>query len=274
MGFTSFSKTNDVEVILTGDVMLGRTVMTKSLDLYDPVYPFRKVASELTNADIVFINLENPIVDDCPRIYKGFKFCATPKMVEGLTASGVDVVTLANNHSGNFGQDGIEETVKTLESRGILITGLGKLSTMTVNEVEFGFLGFDFVSGEPKVTDFELVSSSNDKVDVLIVGVHWGNEYTEKASSIQREWAERLVEAGADVVVGHHPHWVQEKENINGKAVYYSLGNFVFDQMWSEKTREGTVVQLTYGNGELIGERVINTYMENWAQPEFVEAKE
>lgn len=260
-----------VEILLTGDVMLGRTVMTKSLDLNDPTYPFKKVNDELRKADIVFINLENPVVTGCPRTYEGLKFCTSPELVKGLTFAGVDVVTLANNHSRNYGWEGLDGTVAILNKNGILTTGLGNLVTKKLKGTTFGFLGFDFSSQEPKEGDYNLISKSKKTVDVLIVGVHWGAEYRNEPSKGQKEWAKKLVESGADVVVGHGPHWVQEEEYINGKPVFYSLGNFIFDQMWSEKTKQGLAVKLTFKGNKLIKEEKLPIYMSSWAQPEFAE---
>lgn len=263
----------EVAIILAGDVMLGRTVMIKSLDSNDPAYPFEKIADELRRADLVFVNLESPVVSDCPRISEGFSFCADPKMAEGLVVAGVDVVSLANNHAGNFGTKGIDETVRILKENGIDTTGLGNLIIKKEGESEFGFLGFDFVSKVPRGSDFELIKDSDGKVDVLIVGVHWGEEYTSNPTNSQKEIAKNLVDAGADVVVGHHPHWVQGVGNIDGHPVYYSLGNLVFDQMWSEETKKGMVVELTFRDGELISDGKLPTYMSSWAQPEFVKVE-
>jgi poly-gamma-glutamate synthesis protein (capsule biosynthesis protein) len=136
--------------------------------------------------------------------------------------------------------------------------------------VKYGFLGFDFISKTPKESDYELIAKSVDEVDVLIVGVHWGVEYKSEPVEIQKQWARELVEAGADIIVGHGSHWVQEVEYINGKPIYYSLGNFVFDQMWSEETRKGLIMKLTFRNGNLIKEEELPTYMSSWAQPEFI----
>lgn len=260
----------DVEIILTGDVMLGRTVMTKSLDLGDPTYPFRKVGDSLKSADLVFINLENPIVSHCPSKFDGLIFCADPKMVEGLSFAGIDIVTLANNHTLNYGNKGFEETKKVLADNGISYVEAGNLVIKVVNGIKFGFLGFDFTSKAPTDADYSLVRDSDKKVDVLVIGVHWGAEYQGRASGSQREWARRLVEAGADVIAGHHPHWVQDMEKINGKPVYYSLGNFVFDQMWSQETREGIIVRLTFRGNQLTNQQINKIYMSSWSQPEFV----
>ncbi len=260
-----------VVVLLAGDVMLGRTVMEKAQELGDSTYPFAKVADETNSVDIVFVNLENPIIENCPVHTDGYKFCSSKEMVEGLVVSGIDIVTLANNHSSNYGQEGLVETVELLDSKDILSTGLGKLETITVKDTTFGFLGFDLLSNVLKTQDLELIKESSEKVDVLIVGVHWGVEYTDKPIGKQRDWASFMVEKGADVIVGHHPHWVQEIEYIDDVPVYYSLGNFVFDQMWSEETKKGLVVKLTYEDGEIVNEELLPTYMSFHAQPEFVD---
>ena len=272
------SKTS-AKVILTGDVMLGRTVMIKSQEVNDPIYPFRKVADRLREADIVFINLENPIIENCPRHETGFKFCASPELVQGLVFAGVDVVNLANNHAGNYGQKGLEGTKRILEENGIRITGLGNLtiepSFAKASEgkqfsSKIGFLGFNLVDRKLSELDLKLIRESDIKVDVLVVGVHWGVEYTSGPTNSQKLIAKSLVEAGADVIAGHHPHWAQDMEYVNGKPVYYSLGNFVFDQMWSEKTRQGLVVRLTIEGDKIVKEERLPIYMKEWAQPEFL----
>ena len=259
----------NIEVIVTGDVMLGRSVMTTSLDRADPAYPFRNVGEVLRGANIVFVNLETPIISGCPRTDTGMRFCAEPSMVEGLTYAGIDIVTLANNHTRDYLEEGQIETRNVLRESGIMVTGLGGLETIRVGETDFGFLGFNFISSNPTEEDFELVRRSSAQADVLMVGIHWGGEYRGVPSTLQQEWARRIVENGADVVVGHHPHWVQNTEYINGKPVYYSLGNFVFDQMWSEETRRGMAVRLTFQGSTLISSEELPIYMSSWAQPEF-----
>ncbi|OGM19254.1 hypothetical protein A2771_03970 [Candidatus Woesebacteria bacterium RIFCSPHIGHO2_01_FULL_38_26b] len=290
---------SSVEIILTGDVMLGRSVMKKALELNDYSYPFVKVAPELSKADLVFINLENPIVKNCPIHEGGFKFCSPPESIEALLYAGVDVVSLANNHSGNYGEKGIEETVNYLENKGILVTGVGSLVIKEIGEMKFGFLGFDKAQQtNPILTPIEtdLIKDSDSKVDILVVAMHWGVEYQNKALPGVRSLANQLVKTGADIVVGHHPHWVQDIEcfeisqgvkestppvwtsfapQVNGcpkgsKIVYYSLGNFVFDQMWSEETKKGLAVRLTFGGKDIINQELLPIYISSVGQPEFV----
>lgn len=258
-------------ILLGGDVMLARSVMTKSIKAGDYAYPFSKIADFTKDADIFFVNLENPIVSGCPKTDSGFKFCADPKMIEGLLFAGVDVVTLANNHAGNYGQEGIEETKKFLDQSGIKFVGFDNLETIKVGDIKIGLLGLDFLTNTPKDSDFKLISESKKEVDFLVVGIHWGVEYRYEPESYQKELAKKIIESGADAIAGHHPHWVQKIEYIEGKPIYYSFGNLVFDQMWSEETKKGLLVKLTVNkNGKIVNEEFIKTYMSAFAQPELV----
>ena len=252
--------------------MIGRSVLINALDKENnPNYPFLYVFDYLSSADLVFANLESPIVTDCPRFEHGFTFCTDSKMIEGLVFSNVNVVSLANNHILNFGKKGLDETKRYLDSSNILYTGVDNLAIKEIKGTTFGFLGFDFTINVPTSKDWDLIKESDSKVDVLIIGVHWGEEYKEKANNNQRIWAKKMVENGADVISGHHPHWVEDSEYIEGKPVYYSLGNFVFDQMWSEETKKSLLVKLMFEDGKIVGEEFKNTYIEeSIGQPKIV----
>lgn len=267
--FGSFNTVKQTSLIFTGDVMLGRSVMTKSLKINNLNYPFMNVANILRSADIVFSNLENPIIDNCPYGDSGFKFCADPKMIEGLKYAGVDIVNLANNHVLNYGKEGLIQTKKYLDLNGIKWVGDGNLVIIEKNKTKFGFLGFNFVTVRPQDKDLDLIRNSKTKVDILVVSVHWGEEYKSKANSNQKLIARQLSEAGADYIIGHHPHWVQEIETIGSTKVYYSLGNFVFDQMWSEETKKGLSVNLIFKGKKLEKENLLKLYMGNFAQPKW-----
>jgi len=255
------------EIILAGDVMLGRSVMIAALEEGNYLYPFANVLETLRNADIVFFNLESPIVNDCPVDDSGYKFCTTPEIAKGLSSAGVDIVTLANNHSGNYGEDGLDQTVIFLHDNGIDACGLGDLEIIEKNGLKFGFLGFDYTLGTPKEGDFDLTKTSSGVVDILIVGIHWGVEYTGVPTEKQRSLAKKFIDSGASVISGHHPHWVQEIEYLDGKPVYYSLGNFVFDQMWSEETKKGLIVKLTFEGKKIINEERLPIYTYLVGQP-------
>ena len=270
VNFGLFNGVKQTSLIFTGDIMLGRSVMTKSLRLKNPNYPFMNVADVLRSADIVFSNLESPIVDNCPYVDSGFKFCSNPKMVEGFKYAGIDVVNLANNHMLNYGKEGFDQTKQYLDLNGIKWVGDGNLVIIEKNKTKFGFLGFNFLTLEPQEQDFNLVRNSRKKVNILIVGVHWGEEYKDKPSVYQRLLAKKLSEAGADYIVGHHPHWIQNIETIENTQVYYSLGNFVFDQMWSKETKKGISVNLIFKGKKLEKENLLKSYMGNFAQPKWV----
>lgn len=266
------NKTFTTNIILGGDVMLGRSVELASRRK-DFNYPFLEIAEYTKQADIVFVNLENPIVEDCPARNNGLVFCANPEMLRGLKHADINVVNLANNHISNYGASGIDSTRKFLAANNIGYTGIGELYIKLVNGVKFGFLGFNRAESRVPLSDEEImkVSDSAMKVDVLIVAMHWGNEYHDRANDYQRETARILVENGVDIVVGHHPHWVQDWEELEGKLVFYSLGNFVFDQMWSEKTRQGVLVDLTFEGSDVVSQEFKNIYIEKIGQPKLVE---
>ncbi len=271
-------------VIFGGDVMLGRNVMATIQQNKDLTRPFKNISSIIKDADIAFINLESPIVDNCPTTVKGFTFCTTPEIASGIIDSGINIVNLANNHISNYGETGIRSTVDFLKSKNVLYTGFNNLAVKVHGGVKFGFLGFDFVFKDPKPEDFDLVSSSDGKVDVLFVSIHWGDEYQRKANAFQRQLAQKMVKLGADLIIGHHPHWVQnvdyfDKETFTSCTltkspecvpVYYSLGNLIFDQMWSEETRKGMMVSLKFDRSKITEEKFIHTYIQEVGQPGIV----
>jgi len=256
-------------IIITGDIMLGRSVMETSLIKNDPNYPFKKVTDALKRANIVFGNLENPVIANCPQSKSGLKFCADPRMISGLKYANINIVNLGNNHAKNYGENGLKQTENFLSNAGIDYVGADNLVIKEINGTKFGFLGFDFVTKEPKSLDFQLVRESKKKTDVLIVMVHWGIEYSPSPTEDQKTTARDLVYAGADVVVGSHPHWVQNIDFIDGKPVFYSLGNFVFDQAWSEETKNGLAIRLTYDRNNLLKAEKLPIYMNNFVQPEW-----
>lgn len=275
------------KLIFAGDVMMGRSVRNKVNQVGDYNYPFIKIMDFLKNADIIYANLENPIVDNCEYHDSGFKFCSDLGSVKSLTSAGINVVSLTNNHSGNYGRNGVEQTKKILTENGIKFT-LNDLAVREVNGIKFGFLGFDFTLKKPTLADYELIKRSDPLVDFLIVVPHWGVEYKPNPETYQREWAEKFLQNGTELVIGSHPHWVQGVDCINGadwqyierevmytqnleskcdKLVFYSLGNFVFDQMWSEETKKGLLVEIGFDGPDIYKVGLRSTYIKNVGQP-------
>ncbi len=107
---------------------------------------------------------------------------------------------------------------------------------------------------------------AKSQADLVFASFHWGNEYS-RHSKRQEVLAHLAIDSGADVVVGHHPHWIQEVEEYRGKPIYYSLGNLVFDQMWSDPTRKGLILKLTFSGSKLQSRELIPIKIFNYGQP-------
>lgn len=265
-------------LLFGGDVMLGRSVNTRILKNKDFSWPFRKVSTLLSEADLTLVNLESPFRSGCKPTDGGMIFCADPRSVEGLVTAGVDIVNLANNHINNQGKEGIDETIDVLNKNNIVYVGARHDSPVVFNikNTKIAFLGFtDIASGSPEISTAtpenikSQISEAKKNSDLVIATFHWGNEYSLR-SLRQQDMAHLAIDSGADAVIGHHPHWVQEIETYKGKPIYYSLGNLVFDQMWSEATQKGLVVKLTYFGQNLIKQEQFPIKILDYGQPAMV----
>ncbi len=256
--------------------MFSRAVRRTMLAAKDPALPFRKIAPLTSAADITFINLETPFSDQGPYHDDGLIFHAAPEMIAALQLGGVRVASTANNHSRDCAAHGVEYTVGWLRAHGISPVGSGDSArqthegvVITSKGVRFGFLAYtyDQKNGNWKDLDDRIaiadpdvmardVRSLRGRADVVIVSMHHGIEYMPKASKDQVAFAHAAIDAGADLVIGHHPHVVQEAETYRGHQIFYSLGNFVFDQYQREATQHGEMVEVSF-----IGTKVLSTYV-------------
>lgn len=279
-------------LLVTGDVILGRMVNVKMNQYKDFSWPFRKTADFLRKADITFANFEAPLVTNCPATSKGMVFCGDRRGIEGLKLAGIKIVSLANNHLENYGTEGLRETEKSLDEAGILYTGVenkngcmeetkrrGNFTGIKANGLTFGFLGYSAFSGSCLANaDEELikkeVKEAKDKADILTVMFHWGEEYTASPTARQINLAHASIDAGADLVLGNHPHWPQGVEVYKQKLIAYSHGNFVFDQMWSRETREGVIGKYTFYDKKLTDAQFFPILIEDYGQPGFLAGKE
>jgi len=262
---------NNWTLIATGDVMLGRSVNTRSLKKNDFTWAFLNVASLLKSADITLINLESPLVKDCKPTDAGMIFCAPLEHIKGLTYAGVDIANLANNHIYNQGNKGLEETVEVLNSNGISPVGLGMESTKNIQGNLVTFVGFDAVGKDPSEEVIKSLKDVEKNNSLIVASFHWGTEYQSKPNNKQISLAHLAVDSGADVVIGTHPHWVQTEETYKNKRIFYSLGNFIFDQMWSEETRIGQVIRLTFEGSTLIKEESFPIKIFDYGQPKIID---
>jgi len=243
---------------LVGDLGLGRFITATARSKNDFSWSFSGVADLLQSADFNLANLESPIINDCPEGKTGtFTFCGDSRFLPHLKQNKF-IFNLANNHIYNYGQDGFRQTQTFLSQNQIGYfhsqTSDSEFYHTTINNISFGFLGFDLITyprfDHQKIID--LVSQYNSQVDWLIVSLHWGNEYLPQAETWRRTLAHQLVDAGADIIHGHHPHVLQEVEIYCDKPIFYSLGNFIFDQNWSQETSLSQLTLLTVTRDEII----------------------
>ncbi len=254
-------------IILVGDIMLSRAVGKKMNSVNNFNFPFLKISDTLRGADFVFANLEGPISNGGKNQGSVYSFRADPKVIDGLVFANFGVLSLANNHIWDYGQSALLDTFKNLKNAGILYVGAGensaKANELAIKEVrgnKIGFLAYtdlypkSFEAGKnyPGISNFDLKNILNkisqakasSTVDFLLVSLHWGDEYADVPTDKQKEIARQLIDAGADIIIGHHPHVVQQFESYKNGLIFYSLGNFVFDQNFSEETMSGYLVKI------------------------------
>ncbi len=249
----------DQEVVLAvaGDVMLGRSI-GEGIGQHGAGWPFEAVAGTLRGADIAFVNLEAPLTARGEAAAKDFVFRGPPEGAQGLAEAGVDIVSLANNHALDYGFQGLKDTWLALNEAGILHVGSGESVAQAYGPVfierkgvRIAFLayvstppdsgtGFDpsswqatadkpgvaWLAPETVAAD---VAAAKRQADVVVVSMHTGNEYQEAVSVSQAAAAHSAIEAGASLVIGHHPHVLQGIESYKWGIIAYSMGNFVFD---------------------------------------------
>lgn len=283
--WTATLSANRVRVMVaTGDVLPARAVNYNIAQKENPLWPYEKVAPFIRglNPDITFINLETPLIQDCPLTQVGMIFCGDSKNIDGILSVGTNVATLANNHIGNYGADGIRQTVDLLQRNGILTTGVREsLAIKEISGVKFAFLGYsDIGCGNEGISCAEEgiirseISQAKNQADIVVVAFHFGAEYRSQPDNRQIALAHFAIDAGADVVTGNHPHWIQPIELYKGKFITYAHGNFVFDQMWSLKTRQGVVGKYVFYDNKLIDVEFFPVLIEDYGQPYFLEADE
>jgi poly-gamma-glutamate capsule biosynthesis protein CapA/YwtB (metallophosphatase superfamily) len=270
----------DVIIMATGDVLLARTINSRMVKSEDFTFPFVNVRGLLSQADIAWVNLETPLVSDCPLRYVGMRFCGDPHGVEGLVYAGIDVANMANNHAENHNEKGVIETEQILTDAEIEVTGLSKPVIMLIHGKRVGLLAFNAASpsrwiSEASKEEIETqIADAYDDVDYLVVGFHWGDEYHLSQNSYQRYLAKIAIDAGADLVIGHHPHWLQGVELYKDRPIVYSLGNFVFDQKGGGWVDEGAIALINFqANGEL-AVNFLPVIIENTSTPRFATQEE
>lgn len=267
----------ETRLLFGGDVMLSRYVGKLARQMRDPAYPLRDLAAVLAAADLSFVNLEAPFSDRGRTVDSGMIFRAEPEMIAALETAGVDIVSTANNHARDCGGDGVEYTLNWLGQHGIAAAGTAASAekahlgvVLTRNDVRFGFLAYTFdqsngvhsdVDDRVAVMDVprmrEDVASMRERADVVIVSMHAGVEYSATPNRPQTEFARAAIDAGARIVVGHHPHVTQSWQRYGPGVIFYSLGNLVFDQFQRAETQRGVLAEVVFSGKALARAGVI-----------------
>lgn len=263
-------KDQETTVLSVGDIMLGRYCNVQMLKRKDFRYLFSNTANFTSSADITFGNLEAPFLENCPTTETGMVFCARPEAIEGLAFGGFNLLSIANNHILNHGQEGLEQTKNLLSKNNIQFSDSNNLTKKELNNVNFGFLSFDLVT-YPNTQVIEKVKENISKVDVLIVSLHWGAEYQKEPGSQQKKLAHELLDAGVKIILGHHPHVTQPTETYGNGLIFYSLGNFIFDQPWSEATKQGQIAKITFEGEKIKSYEVVPIYIQTYCQPQLTQ---
>lgn len=281
-------------LVAVGDILLDRGV-ARQIERFGIDYPFAHVKSILTSADVAFGNLEGPLARKCSPAEKRFRFQAKPRYVQTLVNGGIDIVLLANNHSTDCGQTGLRETMNNLNRVGIRWCGAGDTSaeagSVTViekNGIRIGFVGFsEFMpsysrsnlnqAGIAFASEASVRSSVKEarrRVDIVIASFHWGAEYSSRPQEKEIGLARVAVEAGADLVLGHHPHVLQGLQTVLTKSgtvtrrslVAYSLGNFIFDSPrgWNRRMNESTILRYTFSKNGLVSFEAIPVVIDGY----------
>ncbi len=257
-------KSEPVRIAFVGDIMLDRGIRN-IVDIHglgDYGY-ITKYLEFLQDFDLVFGNLEGPVSDKGFNQGSIYSFRMNPVSLEALLGANISVLSVANNHAGDWGVDAFADSLVRLRDSGILYVGGGinlsdakSLKVFEKNGLKIGFLGFSDVGpkwmevqenfpgiliAESSYRD-DLIQRSSGEVDFLVVSYHYGEEYQELPNERQRFLSMRSIDLGADIVVGHHPHVIQPVEEYLDGVIAYSLGNFIFDQYFSSETMEGLVL--------------------------------
>ncbi|MBZ9569686.1 CapA family protein [Patescibacteria group bacterium] len=285
-----------ITLMFVGDIMLDRGVeyMIEKYGKGDYKFPFLKIKNDLEKGDILFGNLEGPISDKGVKVGSIYSFRANPRAIEGLIYAGFDILSVANNHIFDYGREAMEDNFLRLKEAGIDYVGggfneIGARSPIIkeVNGTKIAFLAYTNLGSEywsAKETRSGIawlddgitkdIKMAKEKANIVIVSIHFGEEYQFQPSLEQKHFAHLAIDSGADLVVGHHPHIVQEVEKYKTGLIAYSLGNFVFDQGFSKETMQGLLLKVIIRNGKIDEVIPIEIKINKFFQPEVVERLE
>ena len=255
-----------IEIIFVGDLMFDRNIRQAAAKNSND-FIFEPLKDWLGENDLVVANLEGPItenqsvsVNTLPGGQNNYIFTFSPSLANTLFSNNIQLVSLGNNHILNFGQKGLEATKQYLNKAGISYFGAPVDERSIIKDikgVKIALVNYNQFAGNAAVEPsfakatvgertavIEEIKKTKAQADIVIVYAHWGIEYDSVANGVIKNLAHEFVDAGADLVIGTHPHVIQDKEEYQGKMIYYSLGNFIFDQYFSLEVKRGLAVKV------------------------------
>lgn len=244
-----------VTLLFGGDLMFDRSIRTV-MRRHGDDFPLAPLRDTLAETDLVVANLEGPITDNASvsetsavGARDNYFFTFDPPVARVLKDFHIDAVNIGNNHISNFKEDGIRQTKKYLTDAGVSVfgsplSGDTRILVREIKGVKVALVNYNQFIWQGKEKALEDIATAKKQADVVILYTHWGTEYVPATPTI-KALAHEFIDAGVDLIIGSHPHVVQEKEVYQGKTIYYSLGNLVFDQYFSEETKKGLLVKVT-----------------------------
>lgn len=240
-------------MLFGGDIMLSRDV-ERYIEAYGDSYPFLGIRDRIASYDVAIANFEASVPEE-HRVTKpgGMRFSVKPDYLGTLTDMGIDALSLANNHTNDYGRPAYEHTRAVCGTYGLRCIG-DPLSLSATSSAVFMVgdvrVGVIFIHGLRNDITKDAVERAVDAIapitDYQIAFIHWGDEYKSAHNEVQEKMAHMLIDAGVDSVIGHHPHVIEDIGFYKGKPIFYSLGNLIFDQYFSDGVQTGYMLGLDF----------------------------
>lgn len=246
-----------ITVSAAGDCTLGSDVnfepstsfVTKFNEVNDPGYFLGNVRDIFASDDLTIVNLEGTLSNQGERADKQFAFRGDPAYTEILTSGSVEAVNLANNHSKDYGEQSYEDTIFHVESAGITSFGYERTALKEIKGVKVGLVGTyvlkDGIESKQGMLD-NIQSLQEQGAQLIIASFHWGSEKEYTPDPVQKELAHAAIDAGAHLVLGHHPHVLQGVETYKDRYICYSLGNFCFGGNKNPSDKDTMIFRQTF----------------------------
>ena len=262
------------EILFGGDMMFDRSIRA-TVEANGDDFIFSCLDPMLRSADIVVANLEGPITQSASVSIGtdvgdegNFTFTFPTSTARLLARHNMRMVNIGNNHVMNFGREGLAETRGWLDAGGVLYFGepdLGeaeRVERVSVRGIPFSFVNWSDWTSDKTDHTVAQVRKEADMGRVVVLYAHWGEEYVAQPLPRVKQLARSFIDAGASIVIGSHPHVVQEREFYRGAYIYYSLGNLIFDQYWNEDVRTGLLVRAVFGPRGVVSVEEIPVHLE------------